>query len=547
MGRNKKKQFILTFILLFFLLGIFPFSIYLYSKYTDAINKRDKYLTLQFELLEQLDYRLNFLHKNNLNDLKFVLSSNGFQEYLSRKNNKSTVIDDWLLLSKLKGVYDQIRYIDENGLEVIRINYNNGIPTSTPVEKLQNKSDRYYFQKIKDYKEPTILVSYLDLNIENGEIEIPLKPMIRYSISVTNALGDFKGALVINFLADEIFKMLKEEVEIHNSNIYFLNSEGYFLSGIKEDKLWGFMYRDKKGITIFNDHSFPNNFDEEIINIGSKVFIQRKVMLNNYNGYLVDHMDKFWVLMTESKDSDIYYSNIISRIFSSLKYIITLFLFITLIISYVLTSLIYKVIGLSEDRDTFRKVMSEVVNALEVTSVLDDDDTGNHIRRVCEYSYILSKAYGLSEYKSREIKDLASLHDIGKVGVHDSILKKCGALNKEEWEEMKQHVVYGKEVINNTTLNSVALNIVYYHHENWDGTGYVSNLSGEDIPIEARIVSLADVYDALRNKRCYKPAMTHDQALAVILEESGRKFDPQIVSAFIFVEDKINEVSIKLK
>lgn len=547
MEGSKKYQFTLIFILIFILLGIFPFSLFLFSKYNQAINIRDKYLIEQYELLEQLESKLNLINKNILNDLKFILGSESFSKFIENGIGQMEIINNWLLLSKLKGIYDQIRYINEYGMEEIRINYNQGDPLLVSVDKLQNKGDRYYFKELKNYSEPTILISYLDLNIENNKVEIPLKPMIRYSVSVFNDVGEFKGALVLNFLADDIFKMLNKEAKLHNTRIYLLNSDGYFLSGASEDKLWGFMYNDKKDVTIFNDASFPDSFKERVSNVGDKVFIQRKIFLNNYNGYLIDHMDKFWVILTESIERNIYIDNIITSIFSSIRYILLIYLLIALIISYVLSSLIHKVIILTDNRDTLRKIMNEVVNALEVTSVLDDDDTGNHIRRVCEYSYIISKSYGLPESKSREIRDLASLHDIGKVGVHDSILKKAGPLNKDEWEEMKKHVVYGKDVIENTELNSIALNIVYYHHENWDGTGYVTNLKGEDIPIEARIVSLADTYDALRNKRCYKPAMTHDQALAIILEESGKKFDPKLVSTFIFIEDKINEISIRLK
>lgn len=547
MKSNKKVQFIIIFLVIFFMLGIFPFSIYLYSKYTEAINHRDRYITLQRELLEQLDNRINQIHHDIIKDLEFVLSSFTFSEFIENSRMIEATEKDWLKLSELKGRYDQIRFLDARGMEVIRINYNNGAPALVPRDQLQDKSNRYYFKNILPYGDRAIHVSYLDLNIENGMVEMPPKPMLRYSVPVFNRAGEFKGALVFNYLAEHMLTMLSEEIEMHNSGIYLMNPDGYFMAGTDKDRLWGFMYEDKKEETMFNKPFLPNSFDREITTINDQVFIQRKVLLSKSNSYKTVQMDLFWVLMTESRDVQVYYDQIIVKIFSSLWNIITIYLIVTLLVTYSLTYLINRVIMLKENRGILKKVMNEVVNALEITSILDDDDTGNHIRRVCEYSYILAKATGLSESTSREIQELAALHDIGKVGVHDSILKKCGPLEEEEWREMKRHVLYGSEVIKKTDLSPIASNIVLYHHENWDGSGYMSGCRGEDIPIEARIVSITDVYDALRNKKCYKAAMSHEEAIKIIRKEKGRKFDPELVTLFLAKETQINEISIKLK
>lgn len=545
--KSKKIQFISIFILLFTIIGIFPFSIYLYSKYTESIHSRDKYISLQREFLKQINNRINSIHLNVLKDLDYLSTSYNFKKYIKSGSAKEIVIDDWLLLSRLSGKYDQIRYIDEKGMEKLRINNNNGNPSSVEKKDLQDKSKRYYFKEVAAFKDPQILVSYLDLNIENGKIEKPLKPMLRYSAPIYSKEGIFKGVVMINYLAENIFNMLRDESDLYNNNIYLINPDGYILYGPDSSKAWGFMYEDKKDLTIFNDPNLPDDFNKEIHNINNNIFIQRVIYLNSINNYKVLQMDKFWVLVTESREVDLRFNNIFFTIFSSLWHIIIIFLIASIIITYSLTYLISKVISLRENRGILRKVMNEVVNALEVTSILDDDDTGNHIKRVCRYSYTLARAFGLPESQSRSIMELASLHDIGKVGVHDSILKKKGPLTPYEWNEMKKHVIYGSEVIKRTDLSSVAYNIVLYHHENWDGTGYTEGLSNTGIPIEARIVALADVYDALRTRRCYKDAMSHEQAISVILKESGKKFDPDLVTAFLYSEDKFNEISVELK
>lgn len=545
--KSKKVQFAAIFILLFTIIGIFPFSIYLYSKYSESIHFRDKYISLQKEFLQQINTRIDLIHLNILKDLDYLSNSYNFRNFIDTNSSETIITNDWLLLSKLSGKYDQIRYIDEKGMEKIRVNYSKGESYSVDKKDLQDKSNRYYFKEVANFTEPQILISYLDLNIENGKIEEPLKPMLRYSSPVYNRNGTFKGVVMINYLADNIFNMLKEESDLYNNNIYLINADGYILYGPDSSKLWGFMYEDKKNLTIYNDSKLPNNLDSEIHNINNNIFLQRVIYLNRLNKYKVHQMDKYWVLITESREINVNFNNILFTIFSSLWHIIIIFLIASIIITYTLTYLINKVISLRENRGLLRKVMNEVVNALEVTSILDDDDTGNHIKRVCRYSYILARAYGLPEGQSKNIMELASLHDIGKVGVHDTILKKNGPLTPYEWNEMKKHVIYGSEVIKRTDLSSVAYNIVMYHHENWDGTGYSTGLSKSEIPIEARIVALADVYDALRTKRCYKVAMNHEDAISVILKESGKKFDPDLVSAFLYSEDKFNEVSINLK
>lgn len=179
-----------------------------------------------------------------------------------------------------------------------------------------------------------------------------------------------------------------------------------------------------------------------------------------------------------------------------------------------------------------RIVNRNMVQALEKVNRAHDDETGSHIQRVARYCGLMARELGLSRKMIREIEQFASLHDVGKIAVPDRILRKQGPLTPEEFAEMKLHTIKGWRIIQGLSLGTVAENIIHFHHEKWDGSGYPENLQGEHIPLEARILALADVYDALRQKRVYKPGFTHEQTCEVILEGAGRHFDPQLIALF---------------
>lgn len=186
------------------------------------------------------------------------------------------------------------------------------------------------------------------------------------------------------------------------------------------------------------------------------------------------------------------------------------------------------------------------VHALARASEANDEDTGDHILRVGEYSALLARRLGMPEEFVSTIRLQAQMHDIGKVHTPSEILKKPGQFTPEEFESMKLHTIQGTRILGNHIRLNMASNIALSHHERYDGSGYPHGLSGEEIPIEARIVSLADQYDALRNPRVYKPAFGHATTCQIILEGDGRTlpqhFDPVVLDAFRELSDKFAEI-----
>jgi putative two-component system response regulator len=183
-----------------------------------------------------------------------------------------------------------------------------------------------------------------------------------------------------------------------------------------------------------------------------------------------------------------------------------------------------------------------VVSALEKANALNDSDTGNHILRVCAYSELLARGLELPGDAVNRIRRYASLHDVGKVGLPDEVLKKPGPLSKAEFESMKVHTVMGYELLELARSDRLAKNIALCHHERFNGRGYPNGLSGSAIPLEARIVALADVFDALTTKRVYKNAYPMEMALKMIDEERGEHFDPRLVDIHLGSVPAIEEI-----
>lgn len=172
---------------------------------------------------------------------------------------------------------------------------------------------------------------------------------------------------------------------------------------------------------------------------------------------------------------------------------------------------------------------------LAVAAELRDDDTGAHIVRLGYLAGALARRLGVDEQGAQMLRLAAPMHDIGKLGVPDGVLKKPGALTPEERELMQTHPRMGADILGNSAIPVFALaaEVALHHHERWDGTGYPQGLAGEAIPLSGRIVAVVDYFDALTMDRCYRPAFADDRALAMLAEQSGRAFDPGVVAAFL--------------
>ena len=215
-----------------------------------------------------------------------------------------------------------------------------------------------------------------------------------------------------------------------------------------------------------------------------------------------------------------------------------------------------------ESLKNVKEARTGVILGLAKLAEYRDEDTGKHLERIREFAKLLAEEIAkqdqYSEYITSEyIEDLyhsSILHDIGKVGISDAILLKPGKLTPDEYEAIKNHAILGGKTLSAVHAHmkghsflTIGKEIAYHHHEKWDGSGYPDGLQGNEIPLSARIVSLADVYDALTSKRCYKEAFTHEKSRDIIVSEKGLAFDPVIVDAFLVHEQEFKRIRIEMQ
>jgi len=192
------------------------------------------------------------------------------------------------------------------------------------------------------------------------------------------------------------------------------------------------------------------------------------------------------------------------------------------------------------EREKTRREQLEVFLMVLASAIESKDSyTGGHVERVANYSRDLAEKIGLSPFRVNEIYMGAIVHDVGKIGIKDEILNKPGKLTDKEFDQIKKHPQIGRDILSKLEIAPIAVNIAYYHQEKWNGTGYPLGTTGKAIPLEARIVTIADIWDAITSDRPYRKAIPLIQAIQIMKMERGKALDPELHDLFMNKEYKL--------
>jgi len=256
------KKFVFIFIPSIILVLMISFI----SNYFYSLSKKNLLLEVQKNHITITTNNLTDEFETVFSDLSILSSMDKLVQFVGGGHNGylKDIENIFVLFSTQKKMYDQIRLLDETGMEIVRVNYNNGKPDLVSKEKLQNKKDRYYFKNTIELEKGQVYVSPFDLNIENKKIEQPLKPMIRFSLPVFDINGDKKGILVLNYLGNRILERITRQEKGQVAQLLLINRDGYWLKGARPEIEWGFMYPDKR------DEQFKKQFPDSWNKINTK-------------------------------------------------------------------------------------------------------------------------------------------------------------------------------------------------------------------------------------------------------------------------------------
>ena len=440
------------------------------------------------------------------------------------------------------------------------------------------------FEKIKDVFMLTRNDSFLDMFIiylhKDKEILLHLNQLFKNETQIETAFNKLyvlqKEKIKFIYLFNGGYSIEKDarkniENNITGKNIKVSEAFGYLQYFSKETL---YQYRNEKSLNSWLEqikkikkhynHPTIHEYENIVKNIGSYVISinsieQQELVLEKYILNIIE----------ENKDVNLHIELNIDKLASTFTTYIYIILFILLTITilfiYFLGRKVYRNIGLSVD-----EVENKIQEGLEQINLLNKEithtqkevvftmgaigesrskETGNHVKRVAEYSKLLALEYGLPKEQAEMLKQASPMHDIGKVAIPDAILNKPGRFTDDERKIMDTHATLGYEMLNNSNrpLLKLAATVAYQHHEKWDGSGYPQGLKGEEIDITGRITALADVFDALGSDRVYKKAWEDERIFNLFKEEKGKHFDPQLIDIFFNNLEKFLEIRDRFK
>lgn len=459
----------------------------------------------------------DFIFKNK--KIEFVSAYNAKEAFNILKENSdfAIILLDVVMENDQAGL-DLVKVIrEELKNTMIRIILRTGQPGYAPQKQVIQKYD------INDYKEKTELTD------------------IKLYTTIISALRSYKDLKALEKNKKGLEKVIEATRNIYEKNSLHLFASGVLSQIISILKVNGHSFLiNANGFSIEQDYKelnllattgeYSNKNLEEILSEELKEVINQTIK-NKESMYLDDAYVGY--IKTDTNKQNIIYIKGCDKLSKLDKNLIDIF-------SCNVATAFNNLYLNKEIIDT----QKELIETLGETVERRSKESSHHVKRVANISYELALRYGLSEEEATLIKNASPMHDVGKIGIPDSILLKEGKLNEEEYEIMKRHTLIGKNILEHSkkeVLKAASI-IAYEHHEKWDGSGYPRRLKGEEIHIYGRITAISDVFDALLHKRCYKNAWDLDDVIEYIKKQKAKHFDPKLVDLILENIDVFKEI-----
>ena len=516
--RENKKILFASVLLLFIFSSLMLFS-------SNIIYTREKNLVLGNEdtLLSIHSVTIKNYFSDISDDLNFLASKpdtlsfiNGSDDSVNAKQDLINSLSKFIMSYKK---YESITVLDNTGKEKLKLLYPNDkgkVLEEEPLKSLDEKIIKDYWQQIDENKFfiSTFTISTNPKTSKKIETDI--------GVGLYNSKNEKTGLIIAKINLDRISELLPK-------NMFIQTEEGDLILSQYDEPI------------IPGKSNYNFNGTDGIIDVSDS---------SGVHFIKIEYLPKKFLTVASIHDHGLLINTLIILITTLSAF----FLFLITLMLY------WSFINFKRFKD-LADANKAIIFSLAQLAEFRDGGTGEHLDRARQYTVVLAKELSYNKkYRKiinpkflEELNTASIMHDIGKVGTRDSILLKKSSLTPEEYEEIKKHVLIGANIIENTlskykglkSIFTVGKNIIKYHHEKFNGSGYLCGLKGEEIPIEARIFALADAYDVIRSKRPYKDSLSHNVAIERILSDSNKHFDPEVVEAFMGCEKKFLEISMR--
>ncbi len=520
----------------FFLILIYGISSY--ASYQSIRDQRELVEKRQSQAVETLHREVVHQIRKVSRDLELLTTDPMFRAFVSGEGkNRGEVISQWIDFMEISGSYQHISFVNLVGEEVVRVNTQKGKAYGVADMQLKNIEDSTFYKEASQVRKNFVYFS----SIEAMQMD-SLGNNFNAAVPVYDFHGYKQGLFQMNYMTELLMSMMRDHSQIFDTHLTLLQENGQVLfSEGNESQTLKIDSNQMEVLSILRNAEEIGQFETE-----NGLFTYERLspmVLGEEAEIRMSLKDEEWVLIAHASTEDYFFLNgkedwengLMMGLNDVRRYgligLLAAFLF-----AEFRRNRQEKEENARESEVKIEKISTKyqdlvdaLIDMLEQASIATSQEQESHGIRIGEYAKMIATHSRCNERFIQELKTYAVIHDIGKIGIRESILAKAGELSAEEFNEITQHVQIGYNLIKHLDLGIIAENLVLYHHERWDGNGYLHGLEAEQIPLEARIMAIADNYDALRMDKPQRRGMDHPTAIQVLMTEKGTKYDPKLV------------------